>query len=64
MRIENPYTTEYHVNPEQFAGRNDEIEAFRRALAIKSEPPSPVNIAVVGSFGIGKTSLLELVGWV
>lgn len=61
MRKENPYTTEYPVNPEQFAGRKKEIEAFKKALSdtIKSEPSSPVNIAVVGSFGIGKTSLLE-----
>ena len=30
MRIEDPYTTEYPVSPEEFAGRNEEVDAFKK----------------------------------
>ena len=55
----NPYITEYPTTPEIFAGRKREINIFHNSLkyTIKSQPPSPKNIAIVGDWGVGKTSI-------
>lgn len=57
----NPYITEFPTDPKFFAGRCNEIKQLERAIdyTIHSQPPTPHNIAIVGDWGIGKTSLLN-----
>ncbi len=57
----NPYITGFPTVPDVFAGRTKEIKKFENALqqTASSQPPSPQNIAVIGNWGIGKTSFLN-----
>ena len=57
----NPYITGFPTIPDVFAGRTKEIKKFENALqqTYESKPSSPQNIAVVGNWGIGKTSFLN-----
>ena len=54
----NPYSAEHPVPPEKFAGRVSQIEEFDRFLADTVEGNSK-NLAILGGWGIGKTSLLR-----
>jgi hypothetical protein len=58
--ILNPFVPQHPAQPQYFAGRKAEIEEFRKAAinSAKLNPPSPINFAILGSWGMGKTSLL------
>jgi len=56
----NPFSPQHPAQPQYFADRREELEDFRR-MAINSSRlkiPAPVNYAIVGTWGQGKTSLL------
>ncbi|BBM84540.1 type IV toxin-antitoxin system AbiEi family antitoxin domain-containing protein [Candidatus Uabimicrobium amorphum] len=57
----NPYITGFPVAPQVFVGRNRQQMYFQRAVKQTrlSNPVSPQNIAIMGNWGIGKTSLLN-----
>jgi hypothetical protein len=57
----NPFQPLQPVNPKYFVNRKDVVEAFSLALRNASEtrPTAPTNIAILGSWGIGKTSALN-----
>lgn len=57
----NPYSAKHPVDPKFFVNRADVIEEFKHALrfSINSDPPKPENMAILGSWGYGKTSLLK-----
>jgi Cdc6-like AAA superfamily ATPase len=56
----NPFSPQYPAQPEYFAGRKREISEFRRYAinSAKLKPPTPLNYAILGTWGMGKTSLL------
>jgi hypothetical protein len=54
----NPYSAEHPVPPDKFAGRVHQISEFDRFLADTVEGNSK-NLAILGGWGIGKTSLLR-----
>jgi Cdc6-like AAA superfamily ATPase len=53
----NPYSAEHPAPPHKFAGRKGQIEEFSRYLSDTIEGNSK-NLAVLGGWGVGKTSLL------
>src|SRR3989344_5429597 len=53
----NPFNPEIPAKPEFFVGRGREIEQFSKYL-YQTMNSSPMNIAIVGNRGMGKTSLL------
>lgn len=57
MKKENPFSAEHPVPPPRFAGRNKQIKDFEMFLD-DTIGGNPKNIAVLGDWGIGKTSLL------
>lgn len=54
-----PYSAEHPVAPENFAGRAEQIKEFERFLDNTINGNSK-NVAVLGEWGIGKTSLLRM----
>jgi hypothetical protein len=58
--ILNPFVPQHPAQPQFFAGRKSEIDDFRRAAfnSAKLNPHIPVNYAILGTWGMGKTSLL------
>lgn len=54
----NPFTPQSGWEPKAFAGRKEEIEAFKEKLK-EAENNKPEHIVVLGEWGIGKTSLLR-----
>jgi hypothetical protein len=56
----NPFSTKFPVNPKYFANRTFELASFRRAFenSLNISPPRPENLAIVGNWGVGKTSIL------
>jgi hypothetical protein len=56
----NPFVPQHPAQPQFFAGRKPEIDNFRKAAfnSAKISPPTPINYAILGSWGMGKTSLL------
>lgn len=59
MKIRNPYSAEHPVPPEKFAGRKNQLNEFERFLDDTISGNSK-NLVVLGSWGIGKTSLLRM----
>ncbi|MEA1944270.1 MAG: AAA family ATPase [Euryarchaeota archaeon] len=57
----NPYVTGFPADPKSFAGRGKELGEIKKAIdyIVHSEPVAPQNVAIVGDWGIGKTSLLN-----
>lgn len=53
----NPFNPKYPIRPEFFANRQNEIERFRRDLQRTADSKLPENIAILGDWGIGKSSL-------
>lgn len=55
----NPFSPQQPAQPAYFAGRKAEIDYFRKTAinSAKLSPPSPLNYAILGSWGLGKTSL-------
>lgn len=58
MLTANPFSAEHPVPPEKFAGRIHQISEFDRFLTDTIEGNSK-NLAILGGWGIGKTSLLR-----
>jgi hypothetical protein len=58
--ILNPFVPQHPAQPQYFAGRKAEVAEFRKAAinSAKLDPPSPINFAILGSWGMGKTLLL------
>jgi hypothetical protein len=56
----NPFSPQHPAQPQFFAGRKSEIDNFRKSAfnSAKISPPTPINYAILGSWGMGKTSLL------
>lgn len=61
MEIEIPFSPSYPVDPQYFVNRSEILTAFRHAISrsIKTKYPTPDNIAILGNWGIGKTSVLK-----
>lgn len=59
--MKNPFSPTYPVEPQYFANREGVLATFRRAVerSIKTESPTPDNIAILGEWGIGKSSVLK-----
>ena len=57
----NPYVTGFPADPKSFAGRERDLGEIKKAIdyTVHSEPATPQNVAIVGDWGIGKTSLLN-----
>ena len=57
----NPFSPKHPASPKHFANREDIIEQFRKSIinSAHSKPPKPDNIAILGDWAIGKTSLLN-----
>lgn len=55
----NPFSPQQPAQSEYFAGRKEEIDYFRKTAinSAKLNPPAPLNYAILGSWGLGKTSL-------
>ncbi|MHB8545999.1 MAG: ATP-binding protein [Nitrosotalea sp.] len=58
--ILNPFVPQHPAQSQFFAGRKSEIDDFRKAAfnSAKLYPPTPINYAILGTWGMGKTSLL------
>jgi hypothetical protein len=56
----NPFSPQHPAQPDQFAGRHSELDYFRSTAlnSAKLSPPAPLNYAVLGTWGLGKTSLI------
>ncbi|MFC1787395.1 AAA family ATPase [Halobacteriota archaeon] len=61
MKNGNPFSPTFPVNPNYFANREEILSSFRTAFdrSIKTEMPTPDNIAILGNCGTGKTSVLR-----
>ncbi len=59
-KVLNPFVPQHPAQPQFFAGRKSEIDDFRKAAfnSAKLDPPAPINYAILGTWGMGKTSLL------
>ena len=59
--IINPYDPKQPIDPTYFVNREEILESFNRSIkrSAKSVPKKPDNIAVLGGWGIGKTSVLK-----
>lgn len=57
----NPFTTKHPADPAYFVGRQEVVDSFLRAVRRSAalRPPKPDNIAVVGGWGLGKSSVLS-----
>jgi hypothetical protein len=58
--IPNRFSPQYPADPIYFAGRTAETKTFKDTVRMcaKLTPPSPHNFAILGDWGMGKTSLL------
>ncbi len=56
----NPFSPKHPADPEYFVNREEIIQAFTKCLkrTAKIKPRKPDNIAILGDWGIGKTSVL------
>ncbi len=61
MEKENPFSPAYPANPKYFVDRTEVLNSFEKAFgrSIKTERPTPDNIAILGDWGIGKSSVLR-----
>lgn len=57
----NPFSPSFPVNPKYFVNRKEAIKSFETAIqrSFKGEIPTPDNIAILGRWGVGKSSLLR-----
>lgn len=58
--VPNPFVPQHPAQPEFFADREKHLEEFRESVinAAKMSLPLPLNYAILGSWGDGKTSLM------
>lgn len=56
----NPFSPQHPAQPNQFAGRRGEVDYFRSTALNSARMPTaaPLNYAVLGTWGLGKTSLV------
>ncbi|MGD0319659.1 MAG: hypothetical protein ABSB56_08185 [Nitrososphaerales archaeon] len=56
----NPFSPQQPAQPDYFAGRKAEVDYFRKTAinSAKLRHPAPLNYAILGSWGLGKTSLI------
>lgn len=56
----NPYSPQYPADPEHFANRNEIITYFKSNVISFAKTPKakPVNFAILGDWGVGKTSVI------
>lgn len=61
LDMKNPFSPTYPVDPQYFANRINVLSTFRRAIerSIKTKCPTPDNIAILGDWGVGKSSVLK-----
>ena len=59
--MDNPFSPSFPVNPAYFVNRKEAMESFETAIARshKGGIPTPDNIAILGKWGVGKSSLLR-----
>ncbi len=59
--LPNPFSPQHPATPEYFADRSDTLDYFRRNVLgfAKLKKAKPINYAVLGEWGVGKTSLLQ-----
>lgn len=57
----NPFSPTFPINPRYFVNRAEILNSFKKALkrSVKTEMPTPDNMAILGDWGIGKTSVLR-----
>ncbi len=57
----NPFSPQHPSSPEYFADRSEVLDYFRRNVLgfAKLKKAKPINYAVLGEWGVGKTSLLQ-----
>lgn len=58
--MSNPFNPKYPTKPELFVDRNEVLDRFSTML----KRDTPDNIAVVGEWGVGKTSLLKKIEYI
>lgn len=61
MKKVNPFSPTFPVAPEYFANRNEVIKSFEKVLerSTGTSTPTPDNLAILGEWGLGKTSVLR-----
>jgi hypothetical protein len=61
MLTKNPFSPAFPVRPEFFVNRASVLNSFRKAIARsqKLKTPTPDNLAILGSWGMGKTSVFR-----
>ncbi|MFC1496456.1 AAA family ATPase [Candidatus Margulisiibacteriota bacterium] len=59
--MKNPFNPRYPVDPKYFVGRKAVLNGLERdfRFSFEADPPKPENVALVGEWGIGKTSALN-----
>lgn len=57
----NPFSPKHPASPQYFVNRKIILQRFKNQLltSAKTRPPKPDNIAILGGWGIGKTSALQ-----
>lgn len=57
----NPFSPKHPASPQYFVNRKAILEHFKNQLltSAKTRPPKPDNIAILGEWGIGKSSTLQ-----
>jgi hypothetical protein len=57
----NPFSPAFPVHPKFFLNRVEVLNSFRKAIqrSGKTQTPTPDNLAILGDWGIGKTSVLR-----
>lgn len=57
----NPFSPKHPVSPQYFVNRKNILERFENQLMVssKTRPPKPDNFAILGEWGLGKTSVLH-----
>lgn len=66
MKPINPFSPSYPVDPEFFVNRTGIIDSFKIAVdrSVKTTHPTPDNIAILGEWGVGKSSVLKKFEWI
>ncbi|MBU1868715.1 ATP-binding protein, partial [Patescibacteria group bacterium] len=57
----NPFSPRHPASPQYFVNRKVILQRFESQLltSAKTRPPKPDNVAILGEWGIGKTSVLQ-----
>src|SRR4030042_4464001 len=58
--MQNPFSPQHPVQPMCFADRKPELQYFKETAynSARLTPPAPLNYAILGTWGQGKTSLI------